>query len=133
MGSHSTSETRQLIPQRGWLSKQKMLLVSLEGKCLLLTAPFIEPAKAGGYTNFAATRLELSPTFNCTLSESRNRVQRRSSSPGYRQRRCGHKKVPPVSLRCLFAEGLEIEFIENGHAHRDEHEGVNRLGDPLDA
>jgi hypothetical protein len=35
-------ETRQLIPQWGWLSKQKMPPVSSRGKYLLLTAPFIE-------------------------------------------------------------------------------------------
>src|SRR5436309_2760995 len=94
---------------------------------------FRDPCERSSGTASIAQHAMMTTILHSFISESRNRVQRRSSSPGYRQRRRGHKKVPPVSLRCLFAEGLEIEVIENGHAHRDEHEGVNRLGDPLDA
>ena len=39
-GKSFTSETRQLIPQRGWLSKQKMPLVSLEGEVFAIDSPF---------------------------------------------------------------------------------------------
>jgi hypothetical protein len=42
---------------KGWLFKTKMPPVSRREMCLLLTSPFIEPVKTGGYQSAAATRL----------------------------------------------------------------------------
>src|SRR5205085_4164685 len=50
----------------------------------------------------------LTRVFTGDESEGCNRVQRRPGGAGYRQRCRGHKKVPPVTLRGLFADGLEI-------------------------
>src|SRR4029453_16521753 len=84
-------------------------------------------------TNRYPTRT--APSLHCFMSspgsESCDRIQHRTGGAGHCNRRGRHEKLPAIPLRCLATDGLEIEVVENGHAHGHEDEGVNRLRDSL--
>ena len=63
--------------------------------------------------------------------EHRNRVKRRPSSSGHRNRPGHEHELPAVFRRGCLGQRLQIHVVEDVHAEAGDQERVDRQGDPV--